>query len=107
MFDDNIGKICQHAECNQKDYLNFYCSSCNKNYCKKHYHHDLSCPYVFTDHNLSKADPGWNKDSSIMTLNCYYCHLKIPEFSRLRCKFCLNDFCLKHRLEMDHKCPKY
>jgi len=110
MFDDKIGKHCQFNDCNKKDYLNFYCNSCDKYLCKEHYHHDLSCPIKMNSKNiensLNKINPSWNSESSIKILKCDYCNQKIPQFSSIKCKFCYFDFCMKHRLEMDHKCKR-
>ena len=56
--------------------------------------------------SLNIIKPTWNSESSIKILKCDYCNQNMPEFSSIKCKFCCFDFCLKHRLEMDHKCKR-
>jgi predicted nucleic acid binding AN1-type Zn finger protein len=109
MFDDYIGKYCEFKDCGKKDYLNFSCSTCKKNFCKDHYHHNLSCPEIeitkFQPLNSTEIIPKiFGED--IKLNKCHFCKKAMPEYSKVRCKLCKNEFCLKHRLEMDHKCDK-
>ncbi len=114
MEDHSIGKHWQniikinfnHSDfpnCALKDYLNFYCNTCNKNLCKEHYHHPVSCPFA--------KEEGCVKQSVIMTikapeLRCSYsaCGHEIINSKGYHCKFCNLIFCLKHRIECDHQC---
>lgn len=93
-----------------KDYLNFYCNSCQKNLCKEHYHAAVSCPFK-TSEDLSndKEELNINKEEFIKQppLICSFniCKDKIYNSIGYECKMCKAIFCLKHRIESDHQCP--
>jgi hypothetical protein len=82
-----------------KDYLNFYCETCNKNLCKDHYHNPENCP--FSDNKKeNKQINQFNKKSN----KCDFCNKITFNHENYKCKFCAKEFCLAHRLESDHKC---
>jgi hypothetical protein len=98
MEDANIGKHCDI--CMVKDYLNFYCPSCNKNLCKEHYHNEVNCKeYKQVDVEVLKR---------ITTdVRCSFCSIEIFNKNEVVCNLCTLPFCFKHRLYEDHKCKNY
>jgi hypothetical protein len=105
MEDSNIGSHCEHPTCTYKDYLSIFCAKCKKNLCKEHYHSEISCPFntdIIKDEVIYR-----DKQNTIMSsILCTFCDEKIYNSQGYDCKTCLLIFCLKHRIESDHKCTK-
>lgn len=94
--------------CSLKDYLNFYCITCDKNLCKEHYHHPVNCPFSITSEKLNgKKEENFKiyKNQSLICSNIS-CKEEIFNSIGYECKLCRNIFCLKHRIESDHNCIK-
>lgn len=94
----------EYPNCSLKDYLNFLCKKCNKNLCKEHYHHEVSCPF-----NLNKEEEIKNNNytkTNTTNLNCAFdkCGIAIYNSIGYDCKLCKLIFCMNHRLECDHDC---
>ena len=89
----------EYPLCKQIDYLNFTCGTCGKNLCKKHYHHELSCPFA-----KPKEEHSEKKDIKFKLNKCDFCKEDIKNIEPVECELCHGLFCLKHRLEFDHKC---
>ena len=92
----------QFQDCNQLDYLNFFCNICNKNLCKDHTHIAINCPNYRDTQTLKNSIPHHNPEY----IKCCFCSSNIPKFSSTKCDQCKNEFCLKHRLTFDHNCRK-
>lgn len=101
MEDQNIGKNCNYPNCMMLDYLNFVCNRCNKNLCKEHYHNVYSCPFSTNTEESSKIN-----EMDFLVTKCSFCKGDILNSHGEQCQFCKKLFCLKHRLESDHKCDK-
>ena len=87
--------------CNQKDYLNFYCNKCKKNLCKIHYHNEISCPF-----NKEKEENNNNKEFNYQIKKCDFCNINILNMEPIECPLCKGLFCLKHKMETSHNCKK-
>ena len=90
------------------DYLCYNCKSCKKNLCKKHYHNEISCP--FTDkmkiiYDKKLENKILNKANNINS-ECNFCNIVIYNNKGYECNYCKKNYCLKHRLEIDHKCKE-
>ena len=99
-----IGKHCSLPTCNQLDFLPVKCDLCEKTFCKDH--------YSISSHNCEKFTPNPSSEDAPISSKpfvSYQCSLE-PCSNRERvqvtCEFCLKDFCMKHRLQVDHKCPQ-
>ena len=71
--------------------------------CKKHYHHEESCPFaekIEDDNNKKKIEFNYQ------IKKCDFCKGDIKNIEPVECELCHGLFCLKHRLESDHNCPK-
>ncbi len=90
-----------------KDYLNFFCSTCQKNLCKEHYHSSVSCPFKVDDQTNLPSNVTNIEAIKKSSLNCSYNICKEPIFNSAgyECRLCQAIFCLKHRIESDHQCP--
>jgi len=99
MFDDYMGKHCQEENCNMKDYVSTYCKSCNKDFCKEHAHHFTSCK----EYKEVSLPIKQTIKPTTTTGKCNFCNSSIL-YVKISCKDCHKTFCLKHRLEADHKC---
>lgn len=95
--------------CMVLDYLPFNCKNCNKYLCKEHYHNDNACPFSQLDKNINNNDYESNvKNSHLKDINtiCSFCKIIINNNKGYECSFCKKPYCLKHRLEIDHRCPE-
>lgn len=109
-FIDNIDLliiiISQYPECNILDYLCYHCQSCRKYLCKKHYHNENSCPFLDkTKIIYQETNSKISNQKNINTI-CSFCSIMIHNNKGYFCDFCKKEYCLKHRLEIDHKCPE-
>ena len=86
------------------DYVPYLCKTCNKYLCKEHYHNEFSCPLNLTN-ELEEKIKIIEKDKDINTL-CSFCSIIINNNKGYDCSFCRKSYCLKHRLEVDHRCPE-
>ncbi|KAJ6332771.1 hypothetical protein OIU77_008761 [Salix suchowensis] len=132
----DLGRHCEHSECNQLDFLPFNCDGCRKVFCLEHRSsksHD--CPK--SDHKSRKVVVCETCSASIETTGCDEdtekavmekheksgdcdprkkkkkptCAVKrckeILTFSNTStCKTCQLKVCLKHRFPADHACKK-
>jgi predicted nucleic acid binding AN1-type Zn finger protein len=92
----------------QRDYLNFYCNVCQKNLCKEHYHHPVSCPFEIQKNKIENEENNlkikFSKKETILYCNLSTCNAGIFNSIGYECKSCKLIFCLKHRIECDHCC---
>ncbi len=85
------------------DYVPYFCKTCEKYLCKEHYHNEFSCNLKINDLLEEKINKN-NKDMDINTI-CSFCTILINNNKGYECGFCKKAYCLKHRLEIDHRCP--
>ena len=103
MFDNFIGKHCEHNGCTHRDYLISKCISCSKYLCKNHYHIMIECPKYKLEEPKKQADStGTLFKLKTCSLCCKYCH----ESSIYKCEFCEKVFCIDHKLQNNHICPR-
>src|SRR5437660_596050 len=100
-----LGKIGEHCSlCGQLDFLPFKCTGCSKVFCLKHKSTSShSCPGDSSREISSetKGEPQPEKKYE----NPYKCSLPGCREKQLHpciCKRCQNNFCLKHRFDIDH-----
>ena len=101
---ENIGKHCSFQTCNRLDFLPIKCDHCELFYCKEHsnfmHHKCEEYKEVKRDHQVI-ADFG--------PLNKFKCSLEnclAKEMVEFRCEFCEFNFCMRHRVQIDHQCSK-
>ncbi|KAF8399331.1 hypothetical protein HHK36_015196 [Tetracentron sinense] len=131
----DLGKHCQHSECNQLDFLPFKCDGCRKVFCLDHRSYKShECPKP--DHNSRKVVvchicstsmeiTGIDEEAEKVILERHdksgdcdpskkkkpVCPVKrckqILTFSNTNtCKICQQKVCLKHRFPTDHACKR-
>lgn len=130
----HLGKHCEEKHCNQLDFLPFSCKHCGKNFCKDHWQikdHDcivkpesldaraVECPACGAVLNANGSDPnvvvdrhikaGCNNSGELALKKarsniCSVANCKRKELTPILCKRCLKNFCLRHRLDVDHDC---
>lgn len=101
---DSIGKHCSLESCNRLDFLPIKCDLCGLTFCKEH--------SSFTGHNCPKyAEKAAKSDTAecvpLKPLEIYECSFegcKQKEMVQVVCEMCHKNHCMKHRLQMDHKC---
>lgn len=94
-----LGKQCHH--CKQLDFLPFKCPKCEYVFCKEHFkydHHDCIKHNISRHTEIPKAYP------KPKTWKCNFCKRK--ELIDLKCSWCNQQTCIKHRFPTDHKCEK-
>ena len=95
-----IGLQCSMEICNQLDFLPIKCSYCQKVFCKDHsslISHNCQClnePQV----------PKVIKEVQDFRPKCSFGNCEKKAVTT--CPVCDNQFCMDHRLEVDHKCSK-
>lgn len=114
-----IGDHCNFELCNRLDFLPVKCDFCRFNYCKDHYRfenkvlilNNFKFFFLFsiTSHNCSKYEKPNEKESVIFksAVNAFICSLNecaSKDVIEFLCEFCKLNFCMKHRLQIDHLC---
>lgn len=99
----SIGQHCSLSDCNRLDFLPVKCELCGLMFCKEH--------YSLTAHNCDKFNSGKtaniaNESQPFETFKCSFENCCNREKVKVNCEFCQLDFCMKHRLQVDHKCCK-
>lgn len=101
----SIGQHCSLASCNRLDFLPVKCELCSRVFCKEH--------YSITSHNCEKFTSPTSETSQeaqpskpYESFPCSFEGCSIRERVQVTCEFCSKDFCMKHRLQVDHKCSK-
>lgn len=109
MEDFNIGKHCN--VCNILDYLSYHCKTCDKSYCKTHYHNEYSCPFInenidkHNQNNINNDDIKEFKNINFDFIICHFCNQKWYKHKGYgECDSCKNIFCLNHKIESSHNC---
>jgi predicted nucleic acid binding AN1-type Zn finger protein len=105
---NEIGRHCSFKACNMMDYLPIKCDLCRMFYCKEH------CS--LTNHNCPKYDSNTLTDltdkekTQLPPVNFYECSFNDcnqKEIVHVVCDYCKNNFCMKHRLQLDHECQPF
>lgn len=100
-----IGQHCSFEACNRLDFLPVKCELCRLNYCKEHYSfisHKCIKYEEKNEQNLTKV----SNSSRINFYDCTFEDCRQREMVEVVCEFCAKRFCMKHRLQIDHKCSK-
>lgn len=98
----NIGAQCSFLQCSQLDFLPIQCPICELLFCKLHIKANehgcvLSVSNTLTKQQIDELD----KPESFA---CKIISCKMTELAPIICDFCKEQFCLKHRLPVDHEC---
>ncbi|WCJ20904.1 zinc finger (AN1-like) family protein [Euphorbia peplus] len=129
----DLGRHCQHSECNQLDFLPFNCYACHKVFCLEHrMYKSHNCPKAEQDSrkvmiceicSVSMETTGCNGDEEklimekhVKSADCDPKKKKKPKCGVRRCKetltfsnsstckTCHMKVCLNHRFPADHGC---
>jgi predicted nucleic acid binding AN1-type Zn finger protein len=96
----NLGKHCYY--CNQMDYLPFKCLHCTKDFCLLHRNKiNHECPIKPRSKRVISE-----KVKSFKGFKCSYSKCKKSELMEIRCMWCKETMCIRHRFPTDHKCTK-
>jgi len=126
---ESIGAHCDLSECKQHDFLPFKCSSCGGTFCLDHRTFDahgckkgnikdaqaIFCPLCNQNvpvkpgedpnHQLDEhIEKGCPPPSKARVNGCSVKGCKKKELMPIKCAKCRQNYCLRHRLEMDHNC---
>ncbi|RIA84208.1 hypothetical protein C1645_728411 [Glomus cerebriforme] len=132
----DLGRHCANPTCKQLDYLPFKCQYCKQEYCSEHNnpkdHNCLSAPSsdgervpvcpvcnvpvpisrgedpnIRMDHHIANDCRPPPKTTSSKPFNaCSFVKCKTRSPLPLICSGCGKNYCIKHRLELDHNCDK-
>ncbi|XP_070197478.1 AN1-type zinc finger protein 2A-like isoform X2 [Littorina saxatilis] len=133
----DLGKHCSDSTCQQLDFLPMNCDACGKTFCKDHIGYSThSCPKSYQKDNQVPVCPLCNtpcpvqkgvapdvivgrhidndcqSDSAkqrrkIYTNKCSLKTCKKKELVPVTCDKCHQNFCLRHRNELDHDCQGF
>ena len=100
----DIGKQCEESSCKQLDFLPIQCKFCEKTFCKHHSSLDgHNCPSQKAN-NLVELTKNTSKN---VVENGPKCHLDLcNNIIATSCPRCNSQFCMEHRIELDHQCKK-
>ncbi|KAK9891560.1 hypothetical protein WA026_015521 [Henosepilachna vigintioctopunctata] len=132
----DLGKHCSEVTCKRLDFLPIKCDACSKIFCGEHFQfrnhnckksherdnqvpvcplcnkpiplkHGESADDVVGSHidNYCQSDPARNR-RKVYTNRCSFKHCKAKEMVPIVCNDCKKNFCLKHRLQVDHQCSR-
>lgn len=96
-----IGQHCSLPSCNLLDFLPIKCELCGLVFCKEH--------YSVTAHKCEKYQEQAEAPHVSRPFESFACSLEgcsARERVQVTCEFCRRDFCMRHRLQVDHKCPQ-
>lgn len=122
-----LGSHCEVANCQQLDFLPFQCDMCKKTFCLDHSKYDdHNCEQYYKKNKIVpvcplcqqvvSVPPGMDPNAMVerhinagcprpKTKSSAKCTApKCQEKGVVTCKYCDEDFCLKHRHEQDHDC---
>ncbi|XP_063413184.1 AN1-type zinc finger protein 2A-like isoform X1 [Mytilus trossulus] len=132
-----LGESCQATSCKQLDFLPMKCDACGKIFCRDHIHYNThECPESYKKDNQVPVCPLCNspiavkkgelpdvivgrhidndcqsdlakKRRKIYTNRCSFKGCKHKELIPVNCDKCHQNFCLKHRHELDHQCKGF
>lgn len=127
----HIGKHCSLKSCSKLDFLPFECDACKQIFCDEHYiYKEHNCAQSYTKNVLVPQcplcdcpipvkrgeDPNIKvnehiskeceipKKKKMYDKRCSFAGCKKKELVPMTCNRCRLNFCIQHRLEMDHKC---
>jgi predicted nucleic acid binding AN1-type Zn finger protein len=99
----SIGQHCSFQTCNRLDFLPVKCDLCLALFCKEHYSvTNHSCPNY--DELSQKSSEKGKTLEPIQFHQCKFESCEQKEMVPISCEFCKLNFCLKHRLVVDHNC---
>lgn len=101
-----VGQIGQHCFlCNQLDFLPFGCSDCKQVFCLVH-KSPLSHTCLLTQDKTEDTTEEEKKPKKRYenTFKCSLAGCRERQVHPCVCKFCKNNFCLRHRFDVDHHC---
>lgn len=102
----SIGKHCSFPDCNLLDFLPVKCELCGRVFCKDHYSLTSHKCEKFVQIYPDEEGESVRANKPFATYSCSYQGCSTRERVHLTCEFCAKDFCMKHRLQVDHECPK-
>ncbi|XP_066199265.1 AN1-type zinc finger protein 2A [Saccopteryx leptura] len=131
----DLGKHCSEKTCKQLDFLPLKCDVCEQDFCKDHFTYAAhKCPFAFkkdvqvpvcplcntpipvkrgeipdvvvSEHidRDCKYSPG--KKEKIFTYRCSKEGCKKREMLPVACDQCRDNFCIRHRHPLDHRCRR-
>ena len=131
----HVGEQCNEPSCRQLDFLPFKCSGCQKFFCHQHRafadHHctnapiqptqTAECPLCdrviaapseqalhkkLTQHIELGCESDSSKQADQKKRQCGHPKCKVISLMPIFCKNCHTNYCLKHRMPLDHNCSQ-
>ena len=97
----DLGHHCTLSSCQTLDFLPIKCDLCCLKFCKEHFTYDSHNCTKYSE--LSKIEASCNL-SPIPLYVCSFETCKTKELISISCQQCKLNFCVQHRLQLDHKC---
>jgi hypothetical protein len=100
----SIGQHCSFQSCNRLDFLPVKCEFCFQKFCKEHSSVTGHTCSKYEELNQQKLEKARKILQPIQFYKCVFQDCEQREMVQVLCDFCMLNFCLKHRLPVDHKC---
>ncbi|KAJ7383996.1 AN1-type zinc finger protein 1 [Desmophyllum pertusum] len=98
-----LGKHCDVQTCKRLDFLPFLCNGCSGTFCLEHRSKaSHSCTVGDQKDEENSAKPLITTENR---LECAFEECTSHELVPVICEHCHNNYCLRHRHQVDHQCP--
>lgn len=100
-----LGDHCSLKFCQTLDFLPIKCDLCSLKFCKEHFSYDSHFCVKYKELNQINSSSSSNSVAPIISR--YTCSLdgcKTKELVAIVCDKCKLNFCVQHRLQIDHEC---
>ncbi|XP_028392304.1 AN1-type zinc finger protein 1-like [Dendronephthya gigantea] len=107
MAEIEVGKQCSVSSCKQLDFLPFTCNDCSAIFCLEHRSTTShNCPGNGEAQETKSSSHELSREKS-STVECCFEGCSVRDLTPVLCDHCRREFCLRHRHQPDHSCPKY
>lgn len=100
----DLGTHCSFGQCGRLDFLPIKCDLCSLPFCREH---SSYAGHQCANYVEKVVAPAGEDTAPKAPLNPYRCSFEAcanREMLEVVCEFCRLNFCMKHRLQCDHKC---
>lgn len=98
----DVGTHCSFHECQRLDFLPIECPLCKQQFCKEHVKNTEHGCVISKNNTLTKEQV--DELANPVSYSCSIEACKNRELTPIKCDECKKQFCLKHRLPVDHEC---
>ena len=101
----DLGTHCSFGQCGRLDFLPIKCDLCSLPFCREHSSYSGHQCANFVEKVVSPDEDKAPK-APLNPYKCSFENCTNREMLEVVCEFCRLNFCMKHRLQCDHKCAK-